>query len=93
MTQRRRYEAKKVLMWLRGPIAYANYEIEQELQDIQGRTLSQKKLTFSEIIHEFKNRSVYYPVILASVIMFFRKFNDVFANLFNAEDIFTNKLM
>ena len=84
MTQGRKYEAKKVLTWLRGP----NYNVEQELQEIQERILSQKKLTFSEIVQEFKNRSVYYPVILASVVMFFRQFSGVFAILFNAEDIF-----
>ena len=84
MTQGRRYEAKNVLMWLRGP----NYDVERELQDIQERILSEKKLTLTEIIKEFKKRSVYYPVILASVVMFFRQFSGVFAILFNAEDIF-----
>ena len=84
MTQGRRYEAKKVLMWLRGP----GYDTEQELQDIQERILSQKKLTILEIVQEFKNRSVYYPVILACFVMFFRQFSGAFAILFNAEDIF-----
>ena len=71
-------------MWLRGP----NYDIEQELQDIQQRIMSQKKLMFSEIVHEYKNRSLYYSVILASV-MFFQQFSGVFAIL----KIFSSKLM
>jgi len=84
MTQGKKYEASNVLTWLRGP----NYDVEHELQEIQERILSQKKLTLPEIIQEFKSRSVYYPVILACLVMFFRQFSGVFAILFNAEDIF-----
>jgi len=84
MTQGRKHEAKRILLWLRGH----QYDIDQELQEIEDRILSQKKLTLSEIFKEFKKKSVYYPVILACGIMFFRQFSGAFAILFNAEDIF-----
>lgn len=84
MTQGRRHEAKKVLTWLRGP----NYDADQELQDIEDRIMSQDKLTILEVLREFKHRHVYYPVILACIVMFFRQFCGITAVLFNAETIF-----
>ena len=66
MTQGRRQEAKKVLKWLRGQ----DYDVDQELQDIEDRIMSQEKLTVLEALREFKHRHVYYPVVLASVVMF-----------------------
>jgi len=84
MTQNRKQEARKVLTWLRGP----NYDVEQELQDIEDRIMAQDKLTLVQTLKQFKSRSVYYPVILASFIMFFRQFSGIVAVLFNAEDIF-----
>lgn len=84
MTQGRRHEAKKVLVWLRGP----NYDVDQEVQDIEDRILSQEKLTILQVFQEFKHRHVYYPVILASIVMFFRQFSGITAVIFNAEIIF-----
>ena len=84
MTQDKRHEAKKVLTWLRGP----SYDVDQELQDIEDRIISQQKLTVLEALREFKHRHVYYPIILASVVMFFRQFTGITAVLFNAETIF-----
>ena len=84
LTQGRRHKAKKVLKWLRGP----NYDVDQELQDIEDRILSQEKLTILEVLREFRHRHVYYPVILACTVMFFRQFCGITAVLFNAETIF-----
>ena len=84
MIQGRRQEAKNILVWLRGP----DYDVDQELQDIEDRVMSQDKLTVLEVIREFKHRHVYYPVILASVVMFFRQFSGITAVIFNAETIF-----
>jgi len=85
MTQGRNSEAKNVLQLLRGP----NYDIDKELQDIES-VLLQNKLTFVEALREFKNRSVYYPVILVSVVFFFRQFSGIGVVLFYAEEIFKN---
>lgn len=84
MTQGKRHEAKKVLVWLRGP----DYDVDQELQEIEDRIMSQEKLTVLEAIREFKYRHVYYPVFLASAVMFFRQFCGITAVIFNAETIF-----
>ena len=84
MTQGRRQEAKKVLKWLRGQ----DYDVDQELQDIEDRIMSQEKLTVLEALREFKHRHVYYPVVLASVVMFLRQFCGITAVIFNAEAIF-----
>ena len=82
VTQGRKYKAKRVLMWLRG------HDVDQELQEIEDRVMSQKKLTLQEIFKEFKSKAVYYPVMLACGVMVFRQFSGAFAILFNAEDIF-----
>jgi len=84
MVQDKKHEARKVLVWLRGP----NYDVDQELQEIEDRIMSQDKLTILEVLREFKHRHVYYPVILACIIMFFRQFSGITAVLFNAETIF-----
>ena len=84
MTQDKRNEARKVLVWLRGP----EYDVDQELQDIDDRITSQTKLTILQSLREFKYRHVYYPVILASIVMFFRQFCGITAVTFNAETIF-----
>ena len=83
MTQGRKCEAKNVLKWLRGP----NYDVDQELQDIES-VLLQDNLTFVEAVREFKNKSVYYPLILICAVFFFRQFSGIGAILLYAEEIF-----
>ena len=86
MTQDRQYEAREVLVWLRG----AHYDVDKELKDItnQLELENNTKLSFFEKIREFKKRSVYYPVIVAVVLMFFQQFSGIAGIVFNAEDIF-----
>ena len=83
MTQGRKCEARNVLRWLRGP----NYNVDQELQDIES-VLLKNNLTFVEALREFKNRSVYYPLILICVVFFFRQFSGIGVFLLYAEEIF-----
>lgn len=83
MTQGRNYEARNLLRWLRG----LDYDVDQELQDIES-VLSQNNLTFVEALREFKNKSVYYPLILVCVVFFFRQFCGISAILLYAEEIF-----
>ena len=77
-------EAGKVLLWLRG----RNYDVTNEQKEIEDKVHSERKLTFSETIQEFKTRPVYHPVILAIFLMFFQQFSGINAIVFNAEDIF-----
>ena len=85
MTQDRQYEAREVLVWLRG----AHYDVDKELKDItnQLELENNTKLSFFEKIREFKKRSVFHPVIVAVVLMFFQQFSGIAGIVFNAEDI------
>ena len=83
MTRGRKSEARNVLRWLRGP----NYDVDQELQDIES-VLLQNNLTFIDALREFKNRSVYYPLILICIVFFFRQFSGIGIFLLYAEEIF-----
>jgi len=49
---------------------------------------SKNKLNFSGTVKAFRNKSVYYPVILGMILMFFQQCSGVAGILFNAEDIF-----
>lgn len=77
-------EARTILIWLRGP----KYDVDKEISEIEEQLESEEKLSISELVQEFKKRSVYYPVLLAVVIMFFRQFNGIMAILFYVEEIF-----
>ena len=80
----RNLEAGKVLLWLRGN----NYDVANEQREIEDQVNSERNLTFSETIQEFKTRPVYHPLILALFLMAFQQFSGINAVIFNAEDIF-----
>ena len=84
LSQGRKLEARANLVWLRGP----KYDVDRELNETEEQLDSEEKLTISELIEEFKKRSVYYPVLLSSFIMFFRQFNGIMAIMFYVEEIF-----
>ena len=86
ITQDRQYEAREVLVWLRG----VHYDVDKELKDItnQLELENNTKLSFFKKLREFKKRSVLYPVIIAVVLMFFQQFSGIAGIVFNAEDIF-----
>jgi len=84
MSRGKKNEAERVLRWLRGP----DYDVTQEIQDIENVMLSRTKLTLLEVIREFSKRSIYYPVILACILSSFVQFSGVTAITFHAEDIF-----
>jgi len=84
ISQGKNLEAGKVLLWLRGK----SYDVTNEQREIEDQVHSEKKLTFSETVQEFKTRPVYYPVILAMLLMFFQQFSGINAVVFNAGDIF-----
>ena len=77
MTQNREYEAREVLMWLRGP----QYDVDKELKEVtQQLELENKtKLSLLEIMTEFKKKSVLYPVIIAIFLMFFQQFSGIYS--------------
>ena len=84
ISQGRKLEARANLVWLRGP----DYDVDRELTETEEQLDTEEKLGVSELIEEFKKRSVYYPVILAAFVMFFRQFNGIMAILFYVEEIF-----
>ena len=77
-------EAGKVLLWLRG----INYDILKEQEEIEDQIKSERKLSFSETMREFKTMPVYHPLILALFLMFFQQFSGINAIVFNAADTF-----
>ena len=84
ISQGKNLEAGRVLLWLRG----RNYDVTNEQREIEDQVHSERKLTFQETVQEFKTRPVYYPLILAMMLMFFQQFSGINAVVFNAEDIF-----
>jgi len=84
VTQGKIKEAEEVLLWLRG----TEYDINRELNEIQEQYDSETKLNLLEILREFKQKSVYYPVLLAVVLVFFQSFSGIDAIVFNIKDIF-----
>ena len=76
-------EAVKTLRWLNGP----DCNVGEEIKKITDGYASQK-LTLLDIIKQFRNKSVYHPVILACVIMSFVQLSGITAVVFNVEDIF-----
>lgn len=84
ISQGRRLEARSNLIWLRGP----EYDVDKEITEIEEQLDSEEKLSILEVVQEFKKRSVYYPVLLAVFIMFFRQFNGIMAIMFYVEEIF-----
>lgn len=77
-------EAGRVLLWLRG----SNYDVVSEQREIENQIKSEKKLSISETIEQFKTRPVYHPLILALFLMVFQQFCGINAIVFNAEDTF-----
>jgi len=84
ISQGRNLEAGRVLLWLRG----SNYDVTNEQREIEDQVHSEKQMTFSETILEFKTRPVYHPLILALFLMAFQQFSGINAVIFNAEDTF-----
>ena len=84
ISQGRRIEARRNLIWLRGP----KYDVDKEISETEQQLDSEKKLSISELMQEFKKRSVYYPVILAVFVMLLRQLNGIMAILFYVEEIF-----
>ena len=83
LTQSRKSEAAKVLMWLNGPQS----NVGKEIQEIE-EEISVGKLSLLEIVREFKFKSIYHPVILACFVMCFLQLSGITAIIFNVEDIF-----
>ena len=81
--QGRKLEAVKVLIWLNGP----HCNVSEETQKIT-ESISTQKLSLSEVIKQFKNKSVYHPVALACFVMCFLQLSGITAVIFNVEDIF-----
>ena len=88
MTQSREHEAREVLVWLRGP----QYDVDKELKEVaqQLELESKTRLNFAETVRELKKKSVFYPIIIAVILVFFQQFSGIAAILYNAEDIFKN---
>ena len=88
MTQKREHEAREVLVWLRG----AQYDVDKELQEVaqQLELKSKTRMNLSEAVRELKKKSVFYPIMIAVILVFFQQFSGVAAILYNAEDIFKN---
>jgi len=86
MTQKRSREACKVLVWLRGE----NYNVDKELQEVTEQLELERKtkLNFTETVQAFKKKSVYYPVIIATILAVFQQCTGVVGVIANAEDIF-----
>ena len=86
MTQKREHEAHVVLLWLRG----AKYDVDKELKEVaqQLELTSKTRINFSETVKELKKKSVFYPIVIAVILVFFQQFSGVAAILYNAEDIF-----
>ena len=84
LSRGRKVEARRNLVWLRGPC----YDVDNEIADTEEQLESEEKLTLSQLLKEFKKKHIYYPVFLASVIMFFRQFNGTLAILFYVDEIF-----
>jgi len=80
----RKIEARQNLVWLRGP----HYNVDKEIAETEEQIESEEKLTLSDLLKEFKKQQVYYPVFLASVVMFFRQFSGSLAIVFYVDEIF-----
>ena len=81
--QGRRLEAVKTLRWLNGP----HCNVGEEIQKITAG-ISSQKLSLLEVIKQFRNKSVYHPVILACFVMCFLQLSGITVVIFNVEDIF-----
>ena len=84
ISQGRRIEARTILVWLRGP----EYDVDKEITETEEQLDSEEKISISELIQEFKKRSVYHPILLTIFLMFFRQFNGIMAIMFYVEEIF-----
>ena len=84
INQGRGTEARTILIWLRGP----EYDVDKEITETEEQLDSEEKLSMSELIQEFKKRSVYHPILLTIFLMFFRQFNGIMAIMFYVEEIF-----
>lgn len=86
MTQDRKYEAREILVWLRG----AQYDVDEELKEVEQQLELENitKLSVSETIKKLKKKSVFYPIIIAVILVFFQQFSGIAGILYNAEDIF-----
>ena len=82
VTQGKIKEAQDVLLWLRGK----KYSIHRELSEIE-KQCDLETLSLLEKLQEFKKKSVYYPVVLAVVLVFFQCFTGIEAIVFNSKDI------
>ena len=83
LIQGRKSDAVKTLAWFNGPKSNVGEEI-QKLEE----GISSEKLSVFDVFREFKNRSVYHPVILACFVTFFLELSGISAVIFNVEDIF-----
>ena len=86
MTQDRQYEAREVLVWLRG----SQYDVDKELKEVEQQLeLEIKlKLTIPQTIRVLKKKSVSYPIIIAVILSFFQQFSGITGVSYNAEDVF-----
>ena len=75
-------EANRIMNVLRGP----KYNVREELDGI--KKALQKNLTIVEQFIELKHRSVYIPLILVLILMFFQQFSGINVAIFFTGDIF-----
>ncbi|XP_065897317.1 uncharacterized protein [Dysidea avara] len=77
-------EARRVLVWLRGP----NYNVEVEQNEIETQLLGKSKLTVIEVFKEATTRPVFYPMILSTLVMFIQQFSGIKAVIYNGQSIY-----
>ena len=77
-------EAKKTLVFLRGPRA----NIDEELEAIKQVIEKVDKSTLFQQLIEFRHRQVYHPFILCIFLMFFQQFSGINAVTFYSTQIF-----
>ena len=77
-------KAKEVLKFLRGPAC----NTDKELNGMTDAMNKQPHLSFRETLHEFRHRTVYFPLLLALGLAFFQQLSGINAAIFYAATIF-----
>ena len=80
----RNMQARRVLVWLRGP----DYNVELEQNEIETQLLGKQKMTAFNFFKEVTTRPVFHPMILSTVVMFIQQFSGIKAVIYNGQSIF-----
>jgi len=80
----RNAQARRVLVWLRGP----DYNVELEQNEIETQLLGKQKLTAFEVFKAITSRPVFHPIILSILVMFIQQFSGIKAVIYNSRSIF-----